>query len=53
MITEQFKPAVSQRVQSYVYELGESLQVTFVVVSVWPCCVVPLTVGNDVLVGAA
>ena len=24
----------------------------FVVVSVWPCCAVPLTVGDDVLAGA-
>ena len=53
LITAQFPPAVSQRVQSYVYEVGEPLHVPFVVVRVWPCCAVPLTVGSELFEGGA
>src|SRR5438034_931839 len=44
LITAQVPPPVSQRVQSYVYDVGEPLHVPFVVLSVWPCCAVALTV---------
>src|SRR5438045_7769568 len=45
--------SVSQRVQSYVYEVGEPLHVPFVVVRVRPCCAVPLTVGSELFEGGA
>jgi hypothetical protein len=37
----------------YAYELGLFDQVPFVVVSVCPCCPVPLIAGSDVFCGAA